>query len=601
MPLTKDEELELKMLQQSNVKQAQAPSTGGEIGPTISKTLFPASTASAEQGQEFGFTPPPRQPNQSDEDYKKVVEQWQSGNRETFGNAISDAGSMVSRAAGSIASKLGMTSATGGVKESIAQGMQDPQTSYMRAPKEYLANVFSEHFKGLKDSDKALVDRAKDLAVMALSGAGYIGSVAAEDPTTVASLGGMAIEKAAPSLVGNAKTTVGKLSGVPVEALDRASITPAKTIEAAAGTEDQIAKDLVSKTTGPGEDAILDPAIQTARDMEKNSNAKVILQPSANAVQQKLPAYSIDETGQLVKSPDAIDHPISMFKGKLQDKAWEVKAQNTLNAIQDQFNFFQDKLGKTKTMAPDEMRKTVRQWQNASKYNDVNDNDYNQFMKALAASGRMALEDAMVQSGKGPDYIKAMRDLSTKTNKLSDIQDWFGRDPREFTQGAEKTVSKIGAKTSKQDLQQLQDMDRLISEATGVKSDLADRALNAYTAKKLGVEPGGKIPLFNNISNGRSVLGASLGLAGSGLIGIKPTLGAGLILGAAATSPKAAVITTRALNLMEAASQSQRLKTLVTALASASTSAAAEKLTAAINKEMQSLQDKDISTTNVGR
>lgn len=628
MPLTEDEELELieiELEQRRRAKAKTAPTPKPEVG--VSQALAPSTTTALSKTYEpspyTGLAKAPDVPSQpvpkpaqaqptmgdlrlaessegffQEKDgvikYPAVDSPASQKAREATVGAIDDVSSLTTRAAGSAASQLGITSATGGEDKSFLEGMADPKASYMRKPKELLANVMAENFKDLKSKDRALVEKVGDAFMVALAGAGYLGSSVVESPEgTVAPLL-RAAPLAAKAVSSPVKTSLAKLAGKPSEALERAAATPLKNIESAAGTERQIAEDLIKGKDLASESISEKTGLsKQAREIEASTTLRVPVEPSKGAVQGKLPAYSLDETGQLVKAPASAEYPISLFKNKLKDKKWEQKAQKTLDAVQDQFNFFQSKLAGKKSVTAKEMRDITKQWQKASKYNDVDDTEYNDFMKALAASGRMALEDAVVRSGQGKEYITLMRDIAKKSDALDEIgKKILGRDPREFAAKAEREISGIGFKKNVDDLERLKKLDAIIEEATGVKSDLADRAMNAFTAKQLGVEPGKSVPWVNDVGNGRSVLGAVLGGAIGSIAGL-PSGGAGVILGTMATSPKAATLVYKSLNWAEAMGKSSKIRSIVKAMAETSSAEALVKLNAQLEKEMAALLKED--------
>lgn len=239
------------------------------------------------------------------------------------------------------------------------------------------------------------------------------------------------------------------------------------------------------------------------------------------------------------------------------------------------------------------MRDITKQWQKASKYNDVDDTEYNDFMKALAASGRMALEDAVVRSGQGEDYIKLMRDIAKKADALDEIgKKMLGRDPRDFAAKAEREISGVGHQKNIDDLERLKKLDAIIEDATGIKSDLAERSMDAFAAKQLGTEPGKGVPWVNIQGNGRSLLGTIIGGAVGTVMGLKAG-GAGVLIGAAATSPKASALMYQSLNYLEAMEKRPRVRSLVKALAETSSAEAAVKLRAQLEREMAELVEED--------
>lgn len=79
---------------------------------------------------------------------------------------------------------------------------------------------------------------------------------------------------------------------------------------------------------------------------------------------------------------------------------------------------------------------------------------------------------------------------------------------------------------------------KLIDQFTG--NNFADQALNMYQAKQLGITVNGKVPNFNLLHTGKSLLGSFLGLHTAGL--------PGMFLGAYTQSPAGAITAYRILN-----------------------------------------------------
>lgn len=97
---------------------------------------------------------------------------------------LQDVASLPTRAAGSVAGKLGYSGATGGPK-TFLEGLADQETGLMRPVRGYFGEAVKNGLAGGEDGKRGIGDYAK----VAGAGLGYLGSSIVEDPTTWLSVG----------------------------------------------------------------------------------------------------------------------------------------------------------------------------------------------------------------------------------------------------------------------------------------------------------------------------------------------------------------------------------------------------------------------------
>lgn len=584
-----------------DVPQPEQPTRG----QSVSKSLFPSSTKAVETSGGFSISPPKRQPGQSDVDYQKAVSDWQAGNRQSFGGAVDDVGSMLTRAGGSIASKLGLTSATGGKSMSFAEGMQDPNTSYMRAAKDYLSKVIQEKWGNLSNDERSYISQVGDALVMELAGAGYLGSVIAEDPSNVGSAGLSAVKAVTPSMVRGGKSAVSFMAGnIPQQHLDKAARTPLSTLEAAAGTEDKIAHEVADATSPETRKKIFDPLEQQADQIVSDPKFKVRVDQSGKGKIKASPLqeYDLDASGNVVPTGKTSKYPVEQYQGDLKDLediSTSLESKALVERGKKQFEAINEKIRDRKIISGEEAVNLKRDFQNlaSSVYGiegkaDALDNIY----KGFAASLRKSLEQTAVNQGK-PEYVKVMREIANKNDFFKEMNRTFtGKISQDKVKQARKSIEKIGSKKAKEELEQLEQLDKIITEATGLPSDMAERALLAHTAKSLGIEPGKTIPVWNIVNNGKTVWGSLIGgmFAGAASKGDPLITVLGGIAGQVATSPKAARLYYQGMNLAEAAMKSKRVATLLNSMKATGSATALARMEKELEKELAKLnQEKE--------
>ena len=373
-----------------------------------------------------------------------------------------------------------------------------------------------------------------------------------------------------------AKTGISKATAIKEEALEKASRMPRNVIEEAAGTEEEIAEELAQK---------LAPS-KRGRNIFDAKEAKVgELVEDIKVPFTGQPSQKFDVVDDVVKATgESIPKPREIF----QQAVDEVEARATTPEFRRIAKSLKNRQ-ETFLESTDELVMGKRANEIKKEWQDILDDAYGtegkgiskieeKYMKGIAASIKSSIEEAAANTGR-PQFVKRMRSIAKKkeavkkiggrllgdTNvNLENVRLFDGTLEPKIIERARKEISKIDKINESGILRDLEYLDKLFLEATGVPSNFADRARIAAVARQLAVEKGKSIPLASALNNGKSVQGVVLGAALGGVLGggtgaasseggggIASGSGLGMFVGAMLATPRGARKAFQAMNFAD--------------------------------------------------
>lgn len=551
--LTEAEELELLELENENAAATSSDQPAPAAKPAgLKEAFFP--TASVPEPDSATVRVPKRIPGTmafdplNQEEKRVPVSPAEKAGR-TAVKGFFDLLQAPTRAAGSAAAQLPepirVTSATGGEK-GFLEGMADPETGVLRAAREWLGKMVSERMADATDEERAYASKVGHALLGELAAAGYLATSALEDPATAISAGAASVAKIPGKVAKIApavRTVVAKEAGnLPEDALRHGAKLTNAEIEAAAGTEGEIAERVQKAIKYPGQMEVQRPLLNQAEAIEGSAPASVkarIDTPSPNAADAGKVLKDTD-TGKPMKYPmEILREKGTLKKGTTEEKALAAK-------VKEQYDNLQDLVNKKKVIQVKDaldLKKRLQSIVEASYGMDAP--AYKQIIKATAAATRVSVEEA-VTGHVSKEYVPLMR-------KIRDNYQKFGEAEDVFTDDVMTTAAKLVGtrKDTPEVYKALENLDGMLREA-GIETNLAEEARRARTAKRLGVQPGGKLAGVNISHTGKSVKGLLTGALLGSALGPKG-MALGAFYGLSVGSPKGALRTYRMLEWAEKA------------------------------------------------